>query len=335
MCLGGLAQENVSECWMNEWECVVCACSHSVPLRSPWSRHCRPPSSLQGGKDRRSGIEAGQRWLEREGSQASARNEANLRLPLLPLQESISSSGTPHKRDSFIYSTWLEDSVSTTSGGSSPGTRPGAAAPQAGPSNGRRGQGWAQRGETTSHAPGGGYVTGDSGWFVIQSKMIGWLGGLVSSRRVLEDDGEAKGESGWGALGEECGGFGEHQPVPTAHPCPPPWCLPAASEVALSCPPPQAPHGHPIQTPASWGTLHVQRSRSSWKGLSTTHPSWYVQPQWSRGPLGQEGLGSSVLGTASDFCLPVSSAHVIICLVLCLVVILCAGLLARLPSEGD
>ncbi|KAM5248680.1 LOW QUALITY PROTEIN: rap1 GTPase-activating protein 1 [Ctenodactylus gundi] len=31
------------------------------------------------------------------------------------------SSGTPHKRDSFLYSTWLEDSVSTTSGGSSPG----------------------------------------------------------------------------------------------------------------------------------------------------------------------------------------------------------------------
>ncbi|XP_006748940.1 rap1 GTPase-activating protein 1-like, partial [Leptonychotes weddellii] len=35
--------------------------------------------------------------------------------------ESVSCSGTPHKRDSFIYSTWLEDSVSTTSGGSSPG----------------------------------------------------------------------------------------------------------------------------------------------------------------------------------------------------------------------
>ncbi|XP_030769437.1 rap1 GTPase-activating protein 1 isoform X4 [Rhinopithecus roxellana] len=34
--------------------------------------------------------------------------------------ESVSSSGTPHKRDSFIYSTWLEDSVSNTSGGSSP-----------------------------------------------------------------------------------------------------------------------------------------------------------------------------------------------------------------------
>uniref|UniRef100_G1TTL4 RAP1 GTPase activating protein n=1 Tax=Oryctolagus cuniculus TaxID=9986 RepID=G1TTL4_RABIT len=35
--------------------------------------------------------------------------------------ESVSSSGTPHKRDSFIYSTWLEDSASTASGGSSPG----------------------------------------------------------------------------------------------------------------------------------------------------------------------------------------------------------------------
>lgn len=34
--------------------------------------------------------------------------------------ESVSSSGTPHKRDSFLYSTWLDDSVSTTSGGSSP-----------------------------------------------------------------------------------------------------------------------------------------------------------------------------------------------------------------------
>ncbi|KAJ8384270.1 hypothetical protein AAFF_G00207310 [Aldrovandia affinis] len=38
--------------------------------------------------------------------------------------ESLSSAGTPHKRDSFTYSTWLEDSVSTTSNtsrGSSPG----------------------------------------------------------------------------------------------------------------------------------------------------------------------------------------------------------------------
>nr|XP_028597279.1 rap1 GTPase-activating protein 1 isoform X2 [Podarcis muralis] len=35
--------------------------------------------------------------------------------------ESQSSSGTPQKRDSFIYSTWLDDSLSNTSGGSSPG----------------------------------------------------------------------------------------------------------------------------------------------------------------------------------------------------------------------
>ncbi|XP_046895934.1 rap1 GTPase-activating protein 1 isoform X6 [Hypomesus transpacificus] len=38
--------------------------------------------------------------------------------------ESLSSAGTPHKRDSFTYSTWLEDSmssISNTSRGSSPG----------------------------------------------------------------------------------------------------------------------------------------------------------------------------------------------------------------------
>ncbi|KAM4016695.1 LOW QUALITY PROTEIN: rap1 GTPase-activating protein 1 [Anomaloglossus baeobatrachus] len=41
-----------------------------------------------------------------------------------PGLESGSSAGTPHKRDSFIYSTWLEDSVSsvsTASGGSASG----------------------------------------------------------------------------------------------------------------------------------------------------------------------------------------------------------------------
>ncbi|XP_069466469.1 rap1 GTPase-activating protein 1 isoform X6 [Ambystoma mexicanum] len=35
--------------------------------------------------------------------------------------DSFSSSGTPLKRDSLIYSTWMEDSMSTASGGSSPG----------------------------------------------------------------------------------------------------------------------------------------------------------------------------------------------------------------------
>lgn len=133
---------------------------------------------------------------------------------------------------------------------------------------------------------------------------------------------------------------------------PSPWCLPAASEVAPSCLPPQAPLGHPTQTPASRGTLHVQRSRSSWKRLNSTRPSWYApltgeggpgqgwtdrQTAWrlalrgappgrgidywgeaSRGPgvsrggarlrgaLSPEGWGSPSLGTASDFCLPVS-----------------------------
>lgn len=64
-------------------------------------------------------------------------------------QESISSSGTPHKRDSFIYSTWLEDSVSTASGGSSPGIRPQAAPPRPSLCS------WG-----TGMAPGGGCVPG-------------------------------------------------------------------------------------------------------------------------------------------------------------------------------
>ncbi|XP_044067351.1 rap1 GTPase-activating protein 1 isoform X5 [Siniperca chuatsi] len=38
--------------------------------------------------------------------------------------ESLSSAGTPHKRDSFTYSTWLEDSISSTST-TSRGTFPG------------------------------------------------------------------------------------------------------------------------------------------------------------------------------------------------------------------
>ncbi|XP_077116573.1 rap1 GTPase-activating protein 1 isoform X6 [Ranitomeya variabilis] len=41
-----------------------------------------------------------------------------------PSMDSVSSADTPHKRDSLIYSTWLEDSassVSTASGGSAPG----------------------------------------------------------------------------------------------------------------------------------------------------------------------------------------------------------------------
>ncbi|XP_066494002.1 rap1 GTPase-activating protein 1 [Tiliqua scincoides] len=38
-----------------------------------------------------------------------------------PSMVSSQSSGTPHKRDSFIYSTWLDNSLSSTSGGSSPG----------------------------------------------------------------------------------------------------------------------------------------------------------------------------------------------------------------------
>lgn len=118
---------------------------------------------------------------------------------------------------------------------------------------------------------------GGSGWVITRLKAIGWLGTLAASGKVLEDDGEVT--TGVGVRSPEGGTWrGWGAPVPAAHPCPSPWCLPAASEVAPSCPLPQAPRGHPIQMPASRGTPHVQRSRSSWKRLSSTHPSWYTQP---------------------------------------------------------
>lgn len=100
--------------------------------------------------------------LEGEGSQACAAGQelTSRFLSSAHPQESISSSGTPHKRDSFIYSTWLEDSVSTTSGGSSPGTTSGGSSPGTSATLAvGGGQGWAQRAESTSHAPGGGDVT--------------------------------------------------------------------------------------------------------------------------------------------------------------------------------
>ncbi|XP_026222971.1 rap1 GTPase-activating protein 1 isoform X8 [Anabas testudineus] len=45
--------------------------------------------------------------------------------------ESLSSAGTPHKRDSFTYSTWMEDSISSTSN-TSRGSSPGPGKPERG-----------------------------------------------------------------------------------------------------------------------------------------------------------------------------------------------------------
>lgn len=79
---------------------------------------------------------------------------------------------------------------------------------------------------------------------------------------------------------------------------PSPCCLPAASEVAPSCPPPQDLPGHPIPTPASRGTLRVPRSRSSRKQLSSTRPSRYGQ--LSEG--GQGGHGQLEAGAGGVSC---------------------------------
>ena len=56
--------------------------------------------------------------------------KSNMCVSLSPPQESVSSAGTPHKRDSFSYTNWLEDSMSSTSTNSrasSPGERDGEA----------------------------------------------------------------------------------------------------------------------------------------------------------------------------------------------------------------
>lgn len=54
--------------------------------------------------------------------------------PLYTLQESLSSAGTPQNRDSLTYSTWLEDSISSTST-TSRGNSPGETGGEAGPAN--------------------------------------------------------------------------------------------------------------------------------------------------------------------------------------------------------
>lgn len=135
----------------------------------------------------------------------------------------------------------------------------------------------------------------------------GWDGcGLMASGMVLVDDGGGVKKGGKGGVPQgrdlaRARSPGAHRPSMR----PSPWCLPAASEVAPSCPPPQAPHGHPIPMPASRGTLRVPRSRSSWKRLSSTARSWYVPPQgagwapaasleaalWERSPTRQSALG--------------------------------------------
>ena len=148
------------------------------------------------------------------------------------------------------------------------------------------GQGWAPRAKTHFQVPGGGCVMGLpltwAPWAGPYPAYYGswWLGGLVASRRALKVDGALKGVNmgvkGGSPRGRGLLGLGDTGAYRPSMP-PSPWCLPAASEVAPSCLLPQAPLGHPIPTPASWGTLHVPRSSSSWKHLNSTRPSWYAQ----------------------------------------------------------
>ncbi|KAJ8371391.1 hypothetical protein SKAU_G00114190 [Synaphobranchus kaupii] len=78
---------------------------------------CRAPSIPEGHDLSRSSSNASSFASVVEENETEATEEYDTGM------ESLSSAGTPHKRDSFTYTTWLEDSVSsasTTSRGSSP-----------------------------------------------------------------------------------------------------------------------------------------------------------------------------------------------------------------------
>ncbi|KAI3357507.1 hypothetical protein L3Q82_015915, partial [Scortum barcoo] len=94
------------------------------------------PEVLTTTKNRTPSIPEGQD-LSRSSSNASSfasvveENETEATEDYDTGMESLSSAGTPHKRDSFTYSTWLEDSISSTSTNSR-GNSPGPGKPDRG-----------------------------------------------------------------------------------------------------------------------------------------------------------------------------------------------------------
>ncbi|KAM8753740.1 rap1 GTPase-activating protein 1-like isoform 7-T7 [Acanthopagrus schlegelii] len=94
------------------------------------------PEMLTTAKNRAPSIPEGQD-LSRSSSNASSfasvveDNETEATEDYDTGMESLSSAGTPHKRDSLTYSTWLEDSISTASTNSR-GNSPGPAKPERG-----------------------------------------------------------------------------------------------------------------------------------------------------------------------------------------------------------
>ncbi|XP_070825403.1 rap1 GTPase-activating protein 1 isoform X19 [Chaetodon trifascialis] len=94
------------------------------------------PEVLTTTKNRAPSIPEGQD-LSRSSSNASSfasvveENETEATEDYDTGMESLSSAGTPHKRDSFTYSTWLEDGVSSTST-TSRGNSPGPSKPERG-----------------------------------------------------------------------------------------------------------------------------------------------------------------------------------------------------------
>ena len=200
------------------------------------------------------------------------RTRANLPFPPVPRRASRPqgrpTSGTP----SSIARGWRI--VSAPRVGAAPQVPGRRQLPLPRHSCGKRGTGTGTEGRDDLSCPrwwvgdGTSPDVGDRGWVIIWPKTVegSWL--LEGSRRMTE---------GWVKTGVEGGAGSRSTSAYRPSMRPSPWCLPAASEVAPSCPPPQDPPGHPIPTPASRGTLRVPRSISSWRHLSSTRPSWYVQ----------------------------------------------------------
>lgn len=241
-------------------------CSHSVPLWSPWGRYCWAPVLFAGGQGW-GVVDCGGMWKGR-GAKPVPWTRANLPFSLLPLPspgECLVLGDTPQAR--LLHLQHLAGGQRQHyEWGQLPRYQAKGSFPrQAGPLLWWEGTGLGTEGRDQFSCPSWWIcdeAAPDSGASGGSSSSLRWLGGLEGWLLL---------ERSWGMIrglrrelrvrfpeGVGLAGLGS---IDADHPSmpPSPWCPPAASEVAPSCPPPQAPRGHPTQTPASRGTLHVPR----------------------------------------------------------------------------
>lgn len=188
--------------------------------------------------------------------------------------------GHPTSQDSFIYSAWLEDSISTAEWRQLP--RYQQDQPHGyGPPVIAGGQGWARRSQDPFQAPGGRCVMG----LPLAVGSVGWPLSLpimvVGGFRALEVDGALKGKDGsWGWESREgLAGVGGHWCRPPIHAPRLPGASPRPVGVAPLCLPPQAPlQVTPAHCTAKLGDPACPRDQDpAGKHLNIWRPSWYTQ----------------------------------------------------------